>query len=309
MNKIYQSISECIGNTPLIQLNNWKKQRGYSADIIAKLESFNPLGSVKDRAALGMIEDAEEKGLITKDTVIIEPTSGNTGIGLAFICAQRGYQLVIVMPDSMSLERRKLLSALGAQLVLTDGKNGMKGAIAKANELMNKYPQSFMPSQFSNSANPKMHYQTTAAEIWKDTNGSLDAFVAGVGSGGTITGVGKRLKELNPEIQVFAVEPAASPVLSGGKAAPHAIQGIGAGFVPENYNCNFVDKVLQISNEQAYQTVRELAKAEGILVGISSGAALCAAQRIAEDKHWKHKRIVVLFPDSGERYLSIENLF
>lgn len=300
MAKIYNQFQELIGNTPLFRLNNFG--RGLDAQIIAKLEYFNPAGSVKDRIAWAMIERAELEGKLKPESVIIEPTSGNTGVGLAAVAAARGYKIIITMPETMSLERRKILQAYGAQLVLTAGALGMKGAIAKAKELAAQIPNAFIPSQFTNPANPECHKRTTAREIWDALDGKIDIFVAGVGTGGTLSGVGEFLKEKNPAIKVVAVEPDSSPVLSEGKVGPHKIQGIGAGFVPDTLNTQIYDKVFRVTNEQAYDTAKEIARAEGLLVGISSGAAAYAAKKIAQDN--PGKTIVVLLPDTGERYLS-----
>lgn len=301
MSRIYNNITETIGNTPLVRLNRINKSK---ATVLVKIESFNPGGSVKDRIALSMIQAAEEKGMINPDTVIIEPTSGNTGIGLALVSAARGYRLILTMPESMSVERRKILLAYGAELVLTPASEGMKGAIAKAEELAKKYPNHFIPQQFQNLANPQAHRKTTALEIWEDTKGSVDIFIAGVGTGGTVTGVSEVLKSKKPELNAVAVEPISSPVLSGGKPGPHKIQGIGAGFVPEVLNTGIYDAVMQINEEEAVKTARELAEQEGIFVGISSGAALAAALKLAEKHENDGKVIVVLLPDTGERYLS-----
>ncbi|MFF2480717.1 cysteine synthase A [Paenibacillus sp. NPDC058071] len=306
MANIHRNLTELIGNTPLLELANFEKKEQTGATIVAKLEYFNPAGSVKDRIGYAMIKDAEERGLLQKDSVIIEPTSGNTGIGLASAAAALGYRLIICLPESFSVERRKLLKALGAELVLTPAAEGMMGAINKANELAAEYPNSFIPQQFENPANPAVHKATTAEEIWRDTDGKVDVFVAGVGTGGTISGVGARLKELNPAVKIVAVEPFSSPVLSGGTRGAHQIQGIGAGFVPGNYNGSVVDEIIKIKNEDAIQTARQLAKVEGLLVGISSGAAAFAAKEVASRSENKGKTIVVLLPDTGERYLSTQ---
>lgn len=304
MSKIAKSLTDLIGNTPLLELSNYNRANNLDARIIAKLEFFNPASSVKDRIGYAMIKDAEEKGLVNKDTVIIEPTSGNTGIALAFVCAARNYRLILTMPDSMSLERRNLLKALGAELVLTPGADGMGGAIKKAEKLSAEIPNSFIPQQFSNPANPEIHKKTTAEEIWKDTDGQVDIFIAGVGTGGTISGVGEILKSKKPGVKIIAVEPSDSPVLSGGSMGPHKIQGIGAGFVPGNFKREFVDEIYQVKNDEAFDTVRKLARNEGLLVGISSGAAVWAATQIAKRPENRGKNIVVLLPDTGERYLS-----
>lgn len=304
MSKIAKNLTELIGNTPLLELSNYNKEQGLQAEVIAKLEYFNPAGSVKDRIGFAMIKDAEDKGLINKDTVIIEPTSGNTGVGLAFVAAARGYKLILTMPDTMSIERRNLLNALGAKLVLTPGAEGMKGAIKKAEELASETPHSFIPQQFKNPANPEIHRKTTAEEIWRDTDGKVDIFVAGVGTGGTITGVGEALKKHNPNVKIVAVEPFDSPVLSEGKSGPHKIQGIGAGFVPDIFNRDVVDEIFKVKNEEAFATSRALASTEGLLVGISSGAATFAAAQLAKRPENVGKKIVVLLPDTGERYLS-----
>ena len=304
MKKIAQRLTDLVGNTPLLELNNYSKNKGLRAHVIVKLEDFNPAGSVKDRVALAMIEDAETKGLLKPGATIIEPTSGNTGVGLAFVAAAKGYKLVLTMPDTMSMERRNLLKALGAELVLTPGTDGMKGAIARAEELQASTPGSLILQQFDNQANPAVHERTTGQEIWQDTDGKVDIFVAGVGTGGTVSGVGTALKKHNPKIQVVAVEPEDSPVLSGGKPGSHKIQGIGAGFIPKNYNSAVVDGILQVSNDDAIRTGRELAKYEGLLVGISSGAAVSAATQLAQLPENEGKNIVVLLPDTGERYLS-----
>lgn len=303
MKKISQKITELIGNTPLLQLNNFAQNRTLKAQIIAKLEYFNPAGSVKDRIANAMMEDAETRGVLDKNTEIIEPTSGNTGIGLAMSAAAKGYKLTLTMPETMSIERRKLLKALGANIVLTPGTDGMKGAIRKATELA-KERKAFIPQQFENNANPAVHQRTTAEEIWRDTAGEVDVFVAGVGTGGTVSGVGQTLKKYHPDIRIVAVEPSDSPVLSGGNPSPHKIQGIGAGFIPENYDASVVDEVIQVSNDNAILTSRQVACEEGLLVGISSGAALYAALQLASRSENQGKNIVVLLPDTGERYLS-----
>lgn len=304
MKKIAQRLTDLVGNTPLLELNNYGKNKNLKARVIVKLEYFNPAGSVKDRVALAMIEDAETKGLLKPGATVIEPTSGNTGVGLAFVAASKGYKLILTMPDTMSTERRNLLKALGAELVLTPGADGMKGAIARAEELQASTPSSLILQQFNNRANPAVHERTTEQEIWQDTDGKVDIFVAGVGTGGTVSGVGAALKKHNSRIQVVAVEPEDSPVLSGGKPGPHKIQGIGAGFVPKNYNSAVVDGILQVSNDDAIRTGRELAKYEGLLVGISSGAAVSAATQLAQLPENEGKNIVVLLPDTGERYLS-----
>ena len=302
--RIFEKVTDLIGGTPLLELKNYEKENNLSATILAKLEYFNPAGSVKDRIAKSMIDDAEAKGLLNPDSVIIEPTSGNTGIGLAAVAASRGYRVILTMPETMSIERRNLLKAYGAELVLTEGAKGMKGAIAKAEELANEIPHSFIPSQFTNSANPETHIKTTGPEIWEDTDGKVDIFVAGVGTGGTISGVGKYLKEKNPDIKIVAVEPAGSPVLSKGTPGPHKIQGIGAGFVPETLNTEIYDEIIAVENDDAFKTGRTLAKKEGVLVGISSGAAVFAATELAKRPENKGKVIVALLPDTGERYLS-----
>lgn len=304
MAKIAKQLTELIGNTPLLQLSNYAEGKKLEANVIVKLESFNPAGCVKERIALSMIEDAEAKGILKPGVEIIEPTSGNTGIGLAMVAAVKGYKLTLTMPETMSIERRNLLKAFGAHLVLTPGANGMKGAIAKAEELHAENPASFIPQQFENAANPEVHYRTTGAEIWNDTDGLVDIFVGGVGTGGTISGVGKYLKEKNPNIKIVAVEPADSPVLSGGNPGPHKIQGIGAGFVPKNFNPDVVDEIFPVSNDNAILTSRQLAQQEGLLVGISSGAAAYAATQLALRPENKGKNIVALLPDTGERYLS-----
>ncbi len=304
MKKIAKQLTDLVGNTPLLELSNYNKAKGLKARLIVKLESFNPAGSVKDRVALAMIEDAEASGLLKPGATIIEPTSGNTGIGLAFVAAAKGYKLILTMPDTMSVERRNLLKALGAELVLTPGANGMKGAIVRAEELKAATPGAVILQQFDNPANPAMHERTTGQEIWRDTEGVVDIFVAGVGTGGTVSGVGAALKKHNPGVKVMAVEPTDSPVLSGGAPGAHKIQGIGAGFVPKNYNPAVVDEILQVTNDDAIRAGRELAKLEGLLVGISSGAAVSAATRLALLPENVGKTIVVLLPDTGERYLS-----
>ena len=304
MKKIAKQLTDLVGNTPLMELSNYNKSKGLKARLIVKLESFNPAGSVKDRVALAMIEDAETSGLLKPGATIIEPTSGNTGIGLAFVAASKGYKLILTMPDTMSVERRNLLKALGAELVLTPGANGMKGAIARAEELKATIPGAVILQQFDNPANPAMHERTTGQEIWRDTEGHVDIFVAGVGTGGTVSGVGAALKKHNPAVKVVAVEPTDSPVLSGGAPGAHKIQGIGAGFVPKNYNPAVVDEILQVTNDDAIRTGRELAQKEGLLVGISSGAAVSVATRLALLPENEGKTIVALLPDTGERYLS-----
>jgi len=304
MATVYQNLTDLIGRTPLLQLNKYGTEKGVLANLIAKLEYFNPLGSVKDRIAYAMITDAEERGLISKDTVIIEPTSGNTGIGLAFVAAAKGYRLILTMPETMSIERRSLVAALGAEVVLTPGAEGMKGAIRKAEELAKELPAAFIPQQFENPANPKIHRETTAQEILNDTDNNVAAFVAGVGTGGTVTGVGQALKAAIPGVKIFAVEPAASPVLSGGTPGPHKIQGIGAGFVPAVFEKGVIDEIITVGNDEAFETARAVASTEGLLVGISSGAALYAATQIAQRPEFSGKNVVVLLPDTGERYLS-----
>ncbi len=302
MAKIYNSFQELIGNTPLFRMQNFERKNNLSAQILAKLEYFNPAGSVKDRIAWAMIDDAERSGKLKPDSVIIEPTSGNTGVGLAAVAAARGYKIIIAMPETMSIERRKILQAYGAELVLTAGSLGMKGAIAKAKELAAETPNSFIPSQFTNPANPACHKRTTAKEIWEATDGKLDIFVAGVGTGGTLSGIGEFLKEKNPAIKVVAVEPDSSPVLSEGKAGAHKIQGIGAGFIPDTLNTKIYDEIIRVTNDEAYNTTREIARAEGLLIGISSGASAFAAKTLAAKN--PGKTIVALLPDTGERYLS-----
>lgn len=302
--KTYRTITELIGNTPLLELSNFEKNNGLGATVLAKVEYFNPAGSVKDRIAAAMIADAEKSGALKEGSVIIEPTSGNTGIGLSAVAASKGYKIILTMPETMSVERRNLLKAYGAEIVLTEGAKGMKGAIEKANELAAQTPNSFIPSQFSNPANPAAHRATTGPEIWNDTDGKVDIFVAGVGTGGTLTGVGEYLKSKNPNVKVIAVEPASSPVLSKGVAGPHKIQGIGAGFVPDTLNTKVYDEIIPVENDDAFATGRELARREGLLVGISSGAAVHAAKVLAQRPENKGKVIVVLLPDTGDRYLS-----
>lgn len=304
MANIAQKLTDLVGNTPLLQLNSYGAEKNVQASLIVKLEYFNPAGSVKDRIALAMIEDAEQRGLIGPDTVIIEPTSGNTGVGLAFVSAAKGYRCILTMPDTMSMERRKLLAAHRAELVLTPGAQGMKGAIRKAEELAARYPNSFIPQQFNNPANVEVHRRTTAQEILRDLDGKVDVFVAGVGTGGTVTGVGSALKEHNPNTRVVAVEPFGSPVLSGGRPGSHKIQGIGAGFVPKVYDAGVVDEVFRVRDEEAFETAQDLSRIEGLLVGISSGAATFAATQLARRSENRGKTIVALLPDTGERYLS-----
>ena len=304
MAKIAKSLTELIGKTPLLELSNYEKKNDVKAKILAKLEYFNPGGSVKDRIALAMIEDAEQRGVLKKGSVIIEPTSGNTGIGLSFVAAARGYRIILTMPETMSVERRVLMKAYGAEIVLTEGAKGMKGAIAKAQELAAEIPNSFIPGQLDNPANPKKHFATTGPEIWEDTDGKVDIFVAGVGTGGTVTGVGEYLKGKNPKVHVVAVEPADSPMLSEGRSGPHKIQGIGAGFVPAVLNTKVYDEIITVKNEDAFAAAREIGRSEGLLVGISSGAAAWAARELAKRPENAGKTIVVLLPDTGERYLS-----
>lgn len=304
MSKIYKKITDLIGGTPLLELVNYEKENALEATVLAKLEYFNPAGSVKDRIAVAMVDEAEKQGKLKKGAVIIEPTSGNTGIGLASVAASRGYRIIITMPETMSVERRNLLKAYGAELVLTDGAKGMKGAIEKAQELSEEIENSFLPSQFTNPANPAYHRATTGPEIWQDTDGKVDIFVAGVGTGGTVSGVGEYLKSQNPDVHVVAVEPASSPVLSEGKSGPHKIQGIGAGFIPDTLNTEIYDEIIKVANEDAFAAGRGIARTEGVLVGISSGAALWAATELAKRPENKGKTIVALFPDTGERYLS-----
>ena len=304
MEKIAKQLTELIGGTPLLELSNYEKKNSLGAQIVAKLEYFNPLGSVKDRVANAMIEQGIKDGKINQDTVIIEPTSGNTGIGLAFVTASKGLHLILTMPDTMSMERRKIVKALGAEIVLTPGRAGMRGAIEKAAQLKEEYGNAFIPQQFENEANPESHKATTAQEIWKDTDGNVDVCVASVGTGGTLTGTGAGLREKNPNVKIIAVEPATSAVLSGEKPGPHKIQGIGAGFIPKVMDMSLVDEIIKVGNEEAFETAREVAKSDGLLVGISSGAALWAATELAKRPENAGKRIVVLLPDTGERYLS-----
>jgi len=304
MSRIAKELTELIGNTPLMELNRYSKEKGLKTPILVKLEYFNPAGSVKDRVALAMIEDAERKELLKPGATIIEPTSGNTGVGLAFVSAVKGYKLILTMPDSMSMERRSLLKAYGAKVELTPGAAGMKGSIDKAEELRDSIPGSVILQQFENPANPKAHYDTTGEEIWRDTDGKVDIFIAGVGTGGTVSGIGRKLKEKNPDVKIVAVEPASSPVLKGGQSGPHKIQGIGANFIPKTYDASVVDQVFEVENDAAILAGRELAKTEGLLVGISSGAAVYAALELAKKPENAGKNIVALLPDSGERYLS-----
>lgn len=304
MAKIYNSITELIGNTPLIKATNYIEKKQLNSNILLKVESFNPGGSVKDRIALAMINDLESKGVLNKDSIIIEPTSGNTGIGLSLVCASRGYKTIITMPDTMSIERRMLLTSYGAEIVLTEGAKGMPGAIAKAEELLKTTPNSFNPAQFENPENPTAHYKTTAVEIWNDTDGNVDVLVAGIGTGGTISGIGKYLKEKNPNVKIIAVEPTDSPVLSKGEKGPHKIQGIGAGFIPNTLDTSIYDEIITINTEEAFESAREIAKTDGIFVGISSGAALNAGTQVAKRTEYKGKNIIVILPDIGERYLS-----
>ena len=304
MAKIYESIAELIGQTPLLKAQRFAKSENLTNTILAKLEYFNPAGSVKDRIAKAILDEAEEKGLLNKDSIIVEPTSGNTGIGLASLAAARGYKIILTMPETMSIERRNLLKAYGADLVLTEGALGMKGAIARALEIKEENPNAFMPSQFTNPANPAIHYKTTGPEMWNDTDGKVDIFIAGIGTGGTISGVGKFLKEQNPNIEIIAVEPTDSPVLSKGQAGSHKIQGIGLGFVPETLNTEIYDEIITITNDEAFKYGKKFSQVEGVLIGISSGAALAAATKIAQRSENKDKTIVVLLPDTGERYLS-----
>lgn len=304
MSKISTSLTQLIGKTPLLELTNYNKKHGLEAKIIGKLEYFNPAGSVKDRIAIAMVEDAEKKGILKEGSVIIEPTSGNTGIGLASVSAARGYKIILTMPETMSIERRSLLKAYGAEIVLTEGAKGMKGAIAKSEELAKEIPNSFIPSQFTNPSNPEIHKKTTGPEIWEDTDGNVDIFVAGVGTGGTVSGTGEYLKSKNPNVRIIAVEPASSPVLSKGTPGSHKIQGIGAGFVPDTLDTQVYDEIFTVENEDAFATGKEIARTEGLLVGISSGAAVYAAKEIAKRPENKDKNIVVILPDTGERYLS-----
>lgn len=302
--KVYENVADLVGNTPLVRLTGYREKKGLNANILGKLEYFNPAGSIKDRIGLAMLEEAEEKGLLTRDSVIIEPTSGNTGISIAAASAAKGYRTILTMPDTMSVERRNILKAYGAELVLTEGAKGMKGAIARANELAEAIPHSFIPGQFTNEANPRAHYRTTGPEIWRDTDGAVDILVAGVGTGGTLSGAGRYLKEQNPDIRVIAVEPADSPVLSGGRPGAHKLQGIGAGFLPYTLDLNVYDEVITVTTEDAFETAKVLAREDGVLAGISSGAALYAAESVAKRIENREKNIVVIIPDSGEKYLS-----
>lgn len=302
--KVYENVADLVGNTPLVRLTGYREKKGLNANILGKLEYFNPAGSIKDRIGLAMLEEAEEKGLLTRDSVIIEPTSGNTGIGIAAASAVKGYRTILTMPDTMSVERRNILKAYGAELVLTEGAKGMKGAIARANELAEAIPHSFIPGQFTNEANPRAHYRTTGPEIWRDTDGAVDILVAGVGTGGTLSGAGRYLKEQNPDIRVIAVEPADSPVLSGGRPGAHKLQGIGAGFLPYTLDLNVYDEVITVTTEDAFEAAKVLAREDGVLAGISSGAALYAAEIAAKRIENREKNIVVIIPDSGEKYLS-----
>ncbi len=302
--KVYENVADLVGNTPLVRLTGYREKKGLNANILGKLEYFNPAGSIKDRIGLAMLEEAEEKGLLTRDSVIIEPTSGNTGISIAAASAAKGYRTILTMPDTMSIERRNILKAYGAELVLTEGAKGMKGAIARANELAEEIPHSFIPGQFTNEANPCAHYRTTGPEIWRDTDGAVDILVAGVGTGGTLSGAGRYLKEQNPNIRVIAVEPADSPVLSGGRPGTHKLQGIGAGFLPYTLDLNVYDEVITVTTDDAFETAKILAREDGVLVGISSGAALYAAEIAAKRIENREKNIVVIIPDSGEKYLS-----
>ncbi|ESR25849.1 cysteine synthase A [Lutibaculum baratangense] len=302
--RIFDSITETIGNTPIVRLKRIAEEHGVRANILAKLEFFNPISSVKDRIGVSMIEALEREGKIGKDTVLVEPTSGNTGIALAFVAASKGYRLILVMPETMSMERRKMLALLGAELVLTEGPKGMKGAVARAEELLGEIPNSVMPQQFANPANPEIHRRTTAEEIWADTGGEIDGFVSGIGTGGTITGVGQVLKPRRPQLRIIAVEPEASPILSGGQPGPHKIQGIGAGFVPEILDRSVIDEIVQVSNEESFEMARQIARLEGIPVGISSGAAVAAAVKATRGEDWVGKNVVIIIPSFAERYLS-----
>ncbi len=302
--KVYENVADLVGNTPLVRLTGYREKKGLNANILGKLEYFNPAGSIKDRIGLAMLEEAEEKGLLTRDSVIIEPTSGNTGISIAAASAAKGYRTILTMPDTLSVERRNILKAYGAELVLTEGAKGMKGAIARANELAEAIPHSFIPGQFTNEANPRAHYRTTGPEIWRDTDGAVDILVAGVGTGGTLSGAGRYLKEQNPDISVIAVEPADSPVLSGGRPGAHKLQGIGAGFLPYTLDLNVYDEVITVTTEDAFEAAKVLAREDGVLAGVSSGAALYAAEIVAKRIENREKNIVVIIPDSGEKYLS-----